>query len=194
MTNEQAIIIINELYDDLTNEKNNFNVIGKDERKALIIAINTLKEKSCEDAISRQHIIEQYKSCADMLSDEELEGADLVMEWVYKAPSVNSQEPKILETIDFAIDASNGNTNYFVGFRNGLRYAKSLIDGKEPNYESCAKQEPSIDDMEREYEKAKADGKKVLLVDKEQFEKELLGAETPFDKLYKKLKGRDSDE
>ena len=44
--------------------------------------------------------------------------------------------------------------------------------------------------IQAEYEKAKADGKKVLLVDKEQLEKELLGAETPFDKLYKKqLKG-----
>lgn len=43
--------------------------------------------------------------------------------------------------------------------------------------------------IQQEYEKAKADGKKVLLVDKEQLEKELLGAETPFDKLYKKLKG-----
>ena len=53
-----------------------------------------------------------------------------------------SQEPKILNTIDFAIDASNGNTNYFVGFRNGLRYAKSLIDGEEPQFESCAEQEP----------------------------------------------------
>ncbi len=42
----------------------------------------------------------------------------------------------------------------------------------------------------QEYEKAKADGKKVLLADKEQLEKELLGAETPFDKLFKRLKGR----
>ena len=40
--------------------------------------------------------------------------------------------------------------------------------------------------IQQEYEKAKADGKKALFVDKEQLEKELLGAETPFDKLYKK--------
>ena len=44
--------------------------------------------------------------------------------------------------------------------------------------------------IQQEYEKAKADGKKVLLVDKEQLEKELLGAETIFDKLNK-LKGDD---
>ena len=43
--------------------------------------------------------------------------------------------------------------------------------------------------IQAEYEKAKAEGKKVLLVDKEQFEKELLGAETIFDKLYKRQKG-----
>ena len=52
------------------------------------------------------------------------------------------QEPKILNTLDFAIDASNGDTNYFVGFRNGLRYSKSLIDGEEPQFESCTEQEP----------------------------------------------------
>lgn len=49
----------------------------------------------------------------------------------------NNYEPsKILDTLDFAIDASNGNNSYSVGFRNGLRYAKSLIDGKEPQFES----------------------------------------------------------
>ncbi len=51
------------------------------------------------------------------------------------------QESKILDTIDFAINASNGESNYFVGFRNGLRYFKSLIDGKEPQFESCKEQE-----------------------------------------------------
>lgn len=45
--------------------------------------------------------------------------------------------------------------------------------------------------MQAEYEKAKANGKKVLLVDTEQLEKELLGVETSFDKLFKKLKGGD---
>ena len=45
--------------------------------------------------------------------------------------------------------------------------------------------------IQQEYKKAKNDGKNVLLVNKEQLEKELLGAETLFDKLYKKLKGSD---
>lgn len=47
----------------------------------------------------------------------------------------NYKPSKILDTLDFAIDASNGNNSYFVGFRNGLRYAKSLIDGEEPQFE-----------------------------------------------------------
>lgn len=59
-----------------------------------------------------------------------------------KAIKSLEQEPKILNTLDFAIDASNGDTNYFVGFRNGLRYSKSLIDGKEPQFENCTEQEP----------------------------------------------------
>ena len=60
------------------------------------------------------------------------------------------QELKILDTLNFAIDASNGDTNYFVGFRNGLRYSKSLIDGKEPQFESCAEQEPCEDCINRQ--------------------------------------------
>ena len=64
-----------------------------------------------------------------------------IKNYVKNLPPVNPQEPKILETLDFAIDASNGDTNYFVGFRNGLRYAKSLIDGEEPQFESCVEKE-----------------------------------------------------
>lgn len=50
------------------------------------------EQEPCDDVVSRQNIIEQYKSCADMFSDEELEGANLVMEWIYKAPSVRPFE------------------------------------------------------------------------------------------------------
>lgn len=53
-----------------------------------------LEQEPCGDTISRQHIIDTYKSCADMFSDDELKGADTVMEWVYNEPPVNPQEPK----------------------------------------------------------------------------------------------------
>lgn len=52
----------------------------------------------------------------------------------------NDEKEKVLNTLDFAIDASDGNDNYDIGFRNGLRYAKSLIDGNDPQFEHCQKE------------------------------------------------------
>ena len=43
----------------------------------------------------------------------------------------------ITKNINFAIQATNLNSDYDVGLRNGLRLALSFIDGKEPQYESC---------------------------------------------------------
>lgn len=54
------------------------------------------------------------------------------------------QQPcdKIINTIDFAIDATSGKDDYSVGMRNGMKYVKSLIDGKEPDYDKCEEQQP----------------------------------------------------
>ena len=41
----------------------------------------------------------------------------------------------LIEMIDFAITATNLNDEYSRGLRNGLRLAKSFIDGEEPNFE-----------------------------------------------------------
>lgn len=43
---------------------------------------------------------------------------------------------KIIDSIDFAIKATNSQDDYSMGMRNGMRYVKYLIDGKEPQYES----------------------------------------------------------
>lgn len=61
-----------------------------------------------------------------------------------KTEWTNDEKEKVINTLDFAIDASNGNEDYIIGFRNGLRYAKSLIDGNNPQYEHCTKQEPNV--------------------------------------------------
>lgn len=42
---------------------------------------------------------------------------------------------RLLPSIDFAIASSSGDDSYMIGFRNGLRYAKYLIDGRAPAYE-----------------------------------------------------------
>ena len=44
---------------------------------------------------------------------------------------------KLIEDIEFAIEASNTNDNYMTGLRNGMRYCLALIDGKEPEFEEC---------------------------------------------------------
>lgn len=49
----------------------------------------------------------------------------------YKAES----DEKMINTIDFAIKATDTQDDYSMGMRNGMRYVKSLIDGKEPQYE-----------------------------------------------------------
>ena len=58
-----------------------------------------------------------------------------------KTEWTNDEKDKMLRTLDFAIVSSDGSDDYCIGFKNGLRYAKSLIDGKDPQYEYCQKQE-----------------------------------------------------
>ena len=46
------------------------------------------------------------------------------------------QFEKLIDAIDFAIKATGSQDDYCMGMRNGMRYAKYLVDGKEPQYES----------------------------------------------------------
>ena len=46
---------------------------------------------------------------------------------------LNSKD--LIEKIKNGITASNGNSEYFIGLRNGMRWCLSLIDDKEPIYE-----------------------------------------------------------
>lgn len=47
--------------------------------------------------------------------------------------------------IEFAVKASTGTDEYMVGFRNGLRYALYLLDGKAPKYEFVTVEETQQD-------------------------------------------------
>ena len=40
-----------------------------------------------------------------------------------------------LKFLDFAIEATSTQTDYDIGLRNGMRFAKSLLDEKEPHYD-----------------------------------------------------------
>lgn len=47
------------------------------------------------------------------------------------------ESEKIISALEFGIKATDCKGDYPTGFRNGLRYAKSLISGEEPIFESC---------------------------------------------------------
>ena len=92
MTREEAYSRIDAIIAKYEIDEEYVTITNLKDYDALRMAREILEQEPCDDAISRQHITEQYESCADMLSDEELVGANLVMEWVYKAPSVRPQE------------------------------------------------------------------------------------------------------
>ena len=61
-----------------------------------------------------------------------------------KTEWTNDEKDKMLSTLDLAIVSSDGSDDYCIGFKNGLRYAKSLIDGNDPQYEHCQKQVTNV--------------------------------------------------
>ena len=76
---------------------------------------------TCRDCI-------YFVSCADSSRIE-----DPCLNFKNKADFVEVAE--ITEKIEFAIKATNMNSDYDMGLRNGLRLAQSFIDGKQPQYE-----------------------------------------------------------
>lgn len=59
---------------------------------------------------------------------------DDVLAWIEEKQE-QTRDEKIIDDIDFAIKATDSQDDYSMGMRNGMRYVKSLIDGKEPQYE-----------------------------------------------------------
>ena len=51
---------------------------------------------------------------------------------------------KLIDAIDLSIKATDLQDDYGMGMRNGMRYVKSLIDGKEPQYELRRTDEESV--------------------------------------------------
>lgn len=46
---------------------------------------------------------------------------------------------KLINDIEFGIDATDLDDDYSVGMRNGMRWCLSLITGQEPEYDKCKK-------------------------------------------------------
>lgn len=80
----------------------------------------------------------------DIIIVEQLDNSNdhkecMTLRWVLdKMSEVNDEQirdEKMIDAIDFAIEATDSKDDYSMGMRNGMRYVKSLIDGKEPQYE-----------------------------------------------------------
>lgn len=98
----------------------------------------TLEEaiNHCEDVVKEYEKIK----CIKALTLEERKYAEeyrQIAEWLKELKQLREQtrDEKIVDAIDFAIKATDLKDDYSIGLRNGMRYAKSLIDGKKPQYE-----------------------------------------------------------
>ena len=61
---------------------------------------------------------------------------DLIVDHTCEEKQEQTRNEKMIDDIDFAIGATDTQDDYSMGMRNGMRYVKYLIDGKEPQYES----------------------------------------------------------
>jgi len=60
---------------------------------------------------------------------------NLIVDHTCEEKQEETRDEKMIDAIDFAIKATDSQDDYSMGMRNGMRYVKSLIDGKEPQYE-----------------------------------------------------------
>ena len=73
-----------------------------------------------------------------VIEDEsELDGNEMrdLVEFLTTLNQEQTKDGKMIDAIGFAIKATDSQDDYSMGMRNGMRYVKSLIDGKEPQYE-----------------------------------------------------------
>lgn len=73
-----------------------------------------------------------------VIEDEsELDGNEMrdLVEFLTTLNQEQTKDEKMIDAISFAIKATDSQDDYSMGMRNGMRYVKSLIDGKEPQYE-----------------------------------------------------------
>lgn len=76
-------------------------------------------------------------SCSDFDFDKvkEILKKDCLDNLIVDHTCEQTRDKKMIDAIDFAIKATDSQDDYSMGMRNGMRYVKSIIDGKEPQYE-----------------------------------------------------------
>lgn len=89
-----------------------------------------------EEAIERcnELIKEKHANWIGLTSQEAISTVLQEIEHLQK-DSINKE--KLIEIIDFGINATDSNDNYSIGMCNGMIYIKSIITDGNPNYKKC---------------------------------------------------------
>lgn len=66
---------------------------------------------------------------------------------------------KLVEAIDFAINATDSDDNYSIGLCNGMIYVKSLITDGNPDYKKCKNNSISKDEIRKKIKQMKTEEK-----------------------------------
>jgi len=127
------------LFDSSTGEKYTEprNDMDKTTIDACRGAIELLEQESCENAISRTDdscLDFDFDKVKEILKKDDID--DLIVNHTCEEKREQTRDEEMIDAIDFAIKATDSQDDYGMGMRNGMRYVKSLIDGKEPQYES----------------------------------------------------------
>lgn len=99
------------------------------------------KENRTSDLIDRQAVIDALDKRFDSIPMEQTTEILLLRKDLRELPSA---QPDLISVIQNGIKATDADDEYSRGMRNGMRWCKSLIDGKEPLYENCPSAQPLV--------------------------------------------------
>ena len=142
MLREEAIELLFDIQTDAV-----YNVLS-DEKEALELAINVLKQQPCEDCISRQAAIDAIYGCyiggKDAIENAQIndlyaEGLEEAVNAVWELPSVTpkAEQKAVLDKIKAEIEQIeiNGHIRDVECFRAGINTALNIIDKYEAESE-----------------------------------------------------------
>jgi len=128
-TDEDIVSKVNEII-DVVNELNSATSQQipkpyKTDRNGMSLPRGRMPDDSCLDF--------DFDEVKEILKKDGL--GNLIVDHTCEKKQEQTRDEKMIDAIDFAIKATDSQDDYSMGMRNGMRYVKSLIDGKEPQYE-----------------------------------------------------------
>lgn len=109
------------------------NLLEELEERARVEVQNTESEKAIPKQTDDSCLDFDLDKVKEILKRNDLD--NLIVDHACEEKQEQTIDEKRIDAIDFAIKATDSQDDYSMGMRNGMRYVKSLIDGKEPQYE-----------------------------------------------------------